>query len=117
MWWSFVNIGLKLWPVRDKQTDKQTEYQEEDRAERDTCKIHKTNLTEKKLIGGWIHWPNMQLLFKFQVNRMKIYNFINSAYVELLAYVNLQNNRWLNSVTWNIYPLQISSQSDENWGF
>ena len=24
---------------------------------------------------------------------------------------------WLNLVTWNINPLQISSQSDENWGF
>ena len=24
---------------------------------------------------------------------------------------------YLNSVTWNIYPLQISSQLDNNWGF
>ena len=30
-----------------------------------TCKIHQTNLTSK-IIGGWIQWPNMQLLFKFK---------------------------------------------------
>ena len=33
------------------------------------------------------------------------------------AYLDLQNNWWLNSVTWNENPLQISSQSDENWQF
>ena len=27
MWWSFVKIGLKLWPVGDWETDKRTEYQ------------------------------------------------------------------------------------------
>ena len=41
-------------------------------------------LTSKR-ISGWIHWPNMQLLFKFQVNRRKIHNFRNLAYVDLLT--------------------------------
>ena len=27
MWWSFMKIGLKLWPVGDKQTDKRTQMQ------------------------------------------------------------------------------------------
>ena len=36
----------------------------------------------------------MQLLFKFQVNRMKIDSFRNLAYVDLLAKVDLKNN-WL----------------------
>ena len=36
----------------------------------------------------------MQFLFKFEVNRMKIEDFRNSAYVDLLADVNLKNN-WL----------------------
>ena len=40
----------------------------------------------------------MQLLFKFQVNRMTIDNFRNLAYVDILAYVDLKNNWWLNSV-------------------
>ena len=71
----------------------------------------------KKIIGGWIQWPNMQLLFKFQVNRMKIDNFRRPAYFDLLAYVDFQKNWWLNWVSWDENPLQISSQSDENWGF
>ena len=62
-----------------RQTDKQTRRR--CRAEHDTCKIHKTNLT-LKIIGDWIQWPNMQLLFKFQVNWMKIDNFRNSACVD-----------------------------------
>ena len=86
------------------------------RADHDTWKINETNLTSK-IIGGWIEWPNMQLLFKFQVNRMKTDNFTNSAYVVLLAYFDLENNWCLNSVTWYANPLQISSQGDENWGF
>ena len=72
----------------------------------------------------------MQLIFKFQVNRMKIDNFRNNlkirpavflvdlmAYVELLTYDNLKSNRWLNSLTWYANPIQISSQSDEILGF
>ena len=87
-----------------------------------TWKIHPTILTSK-IIGGWIQWPNVQILFKFQVNRLKIGNFWNFAcveclvYVNLLAYVDLKNTCSLNSVTWYANPLQISSQSDENWGF
>ena len=34
-----------------------------------------------KRIGGWIQWRNMQLLFKFQVNRMKIEDFRNTTLV------------------------------------
>ena len=52
----------------------------------------------------------MQILFKFQVNRMKIDNFRNSAYVDLLAYGDLKMNRWLNSVTGYANALQISGQ-------
>ena len=35
-----------------------------------------------------------KILFKFQVNRVKIDNFRNSAYVDLLVHVALKNN-WL----------------------
>ena len=42
---------------------------------------------------------------------------IDSAYVDLLADVDLKNNWWLNSMTWCANPLQISSELDENWGF
>ena len=59
----------------------------------------------------------MQLLFKFQVNPMKIDNFRNSADVDLLANEDLKRNWWFNSMTWFENPLQISSQWDENWGF
>ena len=58
-----------------------------------------------KLIGGGIHWPDMQMLFKFRVKRIKIKDFRNMAdvdvlvYVDLFAYGNHKNNRWLNSVT------------------
>ena len=48
---------------------------------------------------------------------MKIDNFRNSAHVDVLAYVDLKNNLWLNWVTWHANPLQISSQWVENWGF
>ena len=85
-------------------------------AEHDACKIHKTNLTSK-IIGGFIKWPNMQIIFKFQVNRMKIDDFRNSAYVDLLADVDLKNNWLLNLVTWYENPIQSSSQWDERWGF
>ena len=65
----------------------------------------------------------MQMYFKFQVNWIKIEDFRNFAYVDLLvyvdlfAYVYLKINRSLNSATWNENALQILSQSDENWGF
>ena len=91
-------------------------------AEHETCKIHQTNLTSK-IIGGWIQWPNMQILFKFQVNRMKNDNFRKLAhvdfltYVHLLADVDLKNACLLISVTWYANPLQSSSQMDGNWGF
>ena len=45
------------------------------------------------------------MLFKFQVNWIKIEDFRNLIYVDLLVYVDLfayvdqKNNRWLNSVT------------------
>ena len=39
------------------------------------------------------------------------------AYFDILAYVDLKINRWLNSLTWYVNHFQISSQSDENWGF
>ena len=80
-------------------------------------------MVTSKLIGGWIQCPDMQMLFEFQVNWIKTEDFRNSAYADLLVYVDLfaygnhKNNRWLNSVTWNINPLYISSQSDGNWGF
>ena len=117
-----------------------------------------------KIIAGWIQWPKMQLffkfqvdrmkidnfrnsayvvlltyvdlknnslvefsdlkhiniLFKFQVNRMKIDYFRNSAYVDLLAYVDLQDNWWLNSVTWLIlyilFKFQVNRMKIEDFG-
>jgi len=57
------------------------------------------------------------MLFKFQVNRIKIVDFRNLSYVDLLVYVDIlvygyrKTNRWLNSAA---NGLQISSQSDEN---
>ena len=39
------------------------------------------------------------------------------AYVDLFTYGNHKNNRRLNLVTWYVNPFQISTQSDENWGF
>ena len=62
----------------------------------------------------------MKMLFKFQVNRMKIEDFRKFgllAYVDLLAYVYLKISRWLNSVTSYVNGVQISSQLDENWQF
>ena len=64
---------------------------------------------------------NMQILFKFQVNRMKIDNFRNLANVDLLGYVDLENN-WLfevsdrkyksssnfKSIGWKLTILEIS---------
>ena len=34
-----------------------------------------------KVISGWIQWLDMQILFKFQVNRMKIEDFRDSTLV------------------------------------
>ena len=31
----------------------------------------------KKVIGGWIQWDDMQMLFECQANQMKIDNFWN----------------------------------------
>ena len=76
-----------------------------------------------EIIGAWIQYIVMQMVFKNQVNQMKIDNFRNLAnvdlltYVDLLADIDLKNNRWLNSMTWYAKPLQISSQMDENWQF
>ena len=81
------------------------------------------NLWNKfELQNKWwlIWWPNMQMLFKFQVNRMKIDSFWNLpcvdflAYVDLLDYIDLKYSYLLNSVAWYANPLQISSQWDEN---
>ena len=65
----------------------------------------------------------MKILFKFQVNRMKIEDFRITTLVDLgpmltfWSMLTLKIFRWLNSVIWNINPLQISSQWDENWRF
>ena len=58
-----------------------------------------------KIIGCCIQWPYMEMLFKFQVKWIKIEDFRNLAYVDLLVDVDLftygdhKNNRWLNLVT------------------
>ena len=78
-----------------------------------------------KIIGGWIQWPEIYyILFKCQVNQMKIEDFRNTTLVvdlgtmlSIWSMLTTKISAWLNPVTWNIYPLQISSQSDENWGF
>ena len=60
-------------------------------------------------------FTDMQMFFKFQVNRMKTDNFRNLphvdvlAYVDLLADIDLKNNRWLKSVTRYEKAPQISS--------
>ena len=51
----------------------------------------------------------MKMLFKFQLNRMKIEDLENLAQISILAYVYLKISRWLNSVTWYANALQISS--------
>ena len=74
-------------------------------------------MVTSKWICGWIQRRDMHMLFKFQVNRIKIEDFRHLAYVDLLIYVDIKNNRWFNSVTWYVNAFQISSQSDENWEF
>ena len=54
------------------------------------------------------------MLFKFQVNWIKIEDLRNLAYVDLLFYVDLKIKMWLSSATSNANGLQMSSQSDEN---
>ena len=39
-------------------------------------------LFTSKLIGGWIQWADVQMLFKFQVNWIKIDDFSNLAYAD-----------------------------------
>ena len=59
----------------------------------------------------------MQILFKFQVNGMKIEDFRNTTLVvDLGPMLTSKIIGWLDSVTETINPLQISSQSDENGG-
>ena len=71
-----------------------------------------------KIIGGWLQWLDMQILFKFQVNGMKIENFSNTTLVvDLLVDVDLKNNLLVEFRNLKNIYLQISSQSDENWGF
>ena len=50
-----------------------------------------------KIIGGRIQWPDVQILFKFQVNEMKIEDFTNTTSVvdlgtmlNYLVYVDLK---------------------------
>ena len=45
-----------------------------------------------KIICGWIEWADLKILFKFQVNRMKIDNFCNSGMCWPLVYVDLQKS-------------------------
>ena len=72
------------------------------------------NVDLKYIFGAWIEKPDMQMVFKFQVNRMKIEDIRKFG---LLAYVYLKINRWLNSSILCTNDLQISCESDENWGF
>ena len=46
-----------------------------------------------KIICGWIQWPDIHILFTFQVNRMKIDNFINVTHVDVLANVDLLTSK------------------------
>ena len=72
-------------------------------------------MVTSKLIDGGIQKADMEMVFKFQVNRMKNDNFRNLAIVDFLAWVHLLanvdlKNTWLlNSVTWYVNPLQISN--------
>ena len=51
------------------------------------------SMLTSKVIGAWIPWPDVQMVFKFQVNRMKIEDFRNSTLVvDLLVDVDLKNN-------------------------
>ena len=70
MWWSFMNIGLKLWPVGDWQIRKRC------RAKHNTCKIHPLS----KGCHGYIKLSislrlKLTILNKAQVNRLKINYF------------------------------------------
>ena len=52
----------------------------------------------------------MKILFKFQINRMKIDNFTNSAYVDLASTIDQQSQgRYLQS-------LKVSERSAERFG-
>ena len=42
-----------------------------------------------KVISGWIQWPDMQILFKFQVNRMKFEDFRKFCWNWLFAFVDI----------------------------
>ena len=77
-----------------------------------------------KIISDWIQWPEIYILFKFKVNGMKIEDFRNSNLVvdlwPMLTFWSMLTSKIIgksNSVSWNVNPLQISSQSDENWQF
>ena len=56
----------------------------ERRTEYDASEISKTNFNIK-IIGGFIQLPDLQILFKFQVNRMKIEAFRNTTGVVNLS--------------------------------
>ena len=73
IWLDLVQYFFSFWSIY-KQTNKQNK--KGCHAEHDTCKIPQTNLT-LKIIGGCIQRPNMEIIFKFQVNQMKMDDFRN----------------------------------------
>jgi len=87
------------------------------RAEHENCKVKKTNLTSA-IIGGWIQWPNMQLLFKLQVNQMKIDNFRKSATLwpmltskrigDWIQWLICKSSSKFKSIRWKLRILEIS---------
>ena len=61
--------------------------------------VYVDRLVDVDLKINWLVEFNEQICnssFKIQIKRIKISNFRNLAYVDLLASVDLKNNSWLN---------------------
>ena len=90
-------------------------------------------MVTSKLTGGWIHWPNMQILFKFKFNRMKCEDFRTFgsnwpiSYVDLFGRSNFtklqcvtiaesvtlisENLGWLSGLGWRWVDRQTNTQT------
>ena len=53
------------------------------------------SMLTSKIIGGWIQWPDGEILFKFEVNQMKIEDFRNLKKLLTFWPFDLKNERLL----------------------
>ena len=75
-----------------------------------------------KRIGGWIHWPNVKIVFKFQLNRRGVDDFRNLTKLVTFGLCwpfDFKNNRLLfmtnSTILWSFMKIGLKMSPAGDW--